>query len=376
MSVHVGGFWFPSETIHHLLTTAYSVPNVTPHDALDTAIIYFVDYKFLHCPNLIEHHINDNSGTLAKGHLLVCRLAFVDDGLKAPDLSLDQSTRACADHWFPPSVRELEIFKDVRYIQCEYTGYRTVPVIRSKEKEYDMTPQQKRRPNMPKWLRRRHEFGRTFIYLPPGVPASYIYADDGNNSDNTSESDSSESFLCPHTRRGTARKGAASDSGYSASADAPFEVAARGPAPTPAIILVNRNLRNPLTHALDAELRVPNHGSIAHRELGFGVPRLHLSRPSTRLSLPPWFFYRYRPLPLAALLTALHAHLQVVAVYTGKCTSSCALRGSGTQGSAVIAVCADREYVSPAQMHAPQTRQVYVGSDRLISSVLSSLGQE
>ncbi|KAH9911932.1 uncharacterized protein BXZ73DRAFT_82582 [Epithele typhae] len=187
MSVHVGGFWFPSEAVHHLLTKAYGIRDVTPQDAPFTATLYFVDYDYLNCPSLIEHPVRDKSGKLAQGYVLVCRLAFVDDGLEVPDLSLDQSATACADHWFPPWLRDLEVFKDVRYLQYEYTEYFTIPIIYSKEQEYDWTPQRKRRPGMPDWLRKRHEWGRTFAYVPPGVPALYVYDDD--NSTNTSDSD-------------------------------------------------------------------------------------------------------------------------------------------------------------------------------------------
>ncbi|KAH9905535.1 uncharacterized protein BXZ73DRAFT_85092, partial [Epithele typhae] len=187
MSVHVGGFWFPSEAVHHLVMKAYGIADVTPQDAPFAATLYFHDNNWIHCPSLIEHRVRDESGKLAQGYVLVCRLAFVDDGLEVPDLSLDQSAMACADYWFPPWLRELEVFKDVRYIQYEYTGYITIPIIYSKEKEYDMTPQQRRYPSMPKWLQKRHEWGDTFTYVPPGVPALYVYdEDDGADTDSDS----------------------------------------------------------------------------------------------------------------------------------------------------------------------------------------------
>ncbi|KAH9912316.1 uncharacterized protein BXZ73DRAFT_82390 [Epithele typhae] len=191
MSVHVGGFWFPADAVHHLLMKAYGLANVTPQDAPFAATLYFHDNDDLNCPSLIEHHVRDGSGKPVQGHVLVCRLAFVDDGLEVPDLSLDQSAMACADYWFPPWLRELEVFKDVRYIQYEYTGYITIPIIYWKEKEYDMAPQQNRYPTIPKWLRKRQERGRTFAYMPPGVPALYVYDDD--DSANTTDSDSTQS---------------------------------------------------------------------------------------------------------------------------------------------------------------------------------------
>ncbi|KAH9905536.1 uncharacterized protein BXZ73DRAFT_85093 [Epithele typhae] len=170
MSVHVGGFWFPADAVHHLLMKAYGLANVTPRT-----------------PPSPQHFTSTTTTTSIAPVSL-----SITSGTDLANLSKDTSfAMACADYWFPPWLRELEVFKDVRYIQYEYTGYITIPIIYWKEKEYDMAPQQNRYPTIPKWLRKRQERGRTFAYMPPGVPALYVYDDD--DSANTTDSDSTQS---------------------------------------------------------------------------------------------------------------------------------------------------------------------------------------
>ncbi|KAH9911933.1 uncharacterized protein BXZ73DRAFT_107765 [Epithele typhae] len=210
MSVHIGGFWFPYEAFDDLFMKAYDIPDIT-------APIYFDDCDYLDFPTLIGHDVRDKSGELASGWVLACRLAFVDPGLEVPDLSIDQSTRACADHWFPPWLRGLEDFKKVRYIQYEHNGYIPIPFIESKERECGM-PQQKCCPDMPKRLQKRHEWGRTFTYVPPSVHALYVYDDDDDDDDDDDSANTSDSdFAQPsggtpspwasvqHPRRGVGR---------------------------------------------------------------------------------------------------------------------------------------------------------------------------
>ncbi|KAH9923471.1 uncharacterized protein BXZ73DRAFT_103904 [Epithele typhae] len=124
MSIYIGGFLLGVEHFRHLSVRAYGNGDVD-HPALASEYLSDVDeYLYQHlvldCPEVIKVRDYDTPGKPVIGYLLTCRIAFVWEGEKVPDLSLTEDTRPFIDYWFPPSVRTLDVFKNMKYIQYAY----------------------------------------------------------------------------------------------------------------------------------------------------------------------------------------------------------------------------------------------------------------
>ncbi|KAH9910173.1 uncharacterized protein BXZ73DRAFT_109403 [Epithele typhae] len=200
MSVHIGGFLLTPESLRLLCVSAYGIQDhqIDPGDEFHWAILHFIDNDILECPNLVTYHGVDGNGVPTHKYVLVCRLAFVEDGLDVPDLSLDKTTMAYVNHWFPPWVRALDVFKNAKYVQYLYaTGMVSVAIIRRKIEQYFSGADLKGRPCASLWLREEESEGRFHSYVPPPIPTSYVVPDDDDDDDPGDEIDSERKSLWP-----------------------------------------------------------------------------------------------------------------------------------------------------------------------------------
>ncbi|KAH9938992.1 uncharacterized protein BXZ73DRAFT_76154 [Epithele typhae] len=117
-SSYIGGYLFSEEAAKHILAKACGVPGLEMATILRTRV-YF-DHKFLlRAPNLVPYGPVDSQDFFrcSQGWVLACRFAFVPVGDPAPDVFLDKDAEKVADHWYPRSLRDLEEFKHVKYVQ-------------------------------------------------------------------------------------------------------------------------------------------------------------------------------------------------------------------------------------------------------------------
>ncbi|KAH9931183.1 uncharacterized protein BXZ73DRAFT_101764 [Epithele typhae] len=168
--------WFllSPEQIGHLCIKGYGLSEglVNNHDSpVDAAWDHFYAYN-THNPTGLIPMFRKNSRLLdedLEGYILACRVAFVRPGLKEPDLSLDKASAACADYWFPPSLREMDGFKGVRYVhypvprRLGYPPSFIMNIYDSRTRNHNPLQPVGRAPRRRRWMNKANDGGALFI---------------------------------------------------------------------------------------------------------------------------------------------------------------------------------------------------------------------
>ncbi|KAH9925414.1 uncharacterized protein BXZ73DRAFT_103294 [Epithele typhae] len=146
VEVHLSGYIFSLDAIAHLCVKAYGMSEeyVRKQGTINVAQRFLDKHISQDSPEFIRVGCRScckewNDPTFSQLYLLTCRLAFVAPQAKMPDLSLDEETKAYADYWYPPSLRGLKEFSDVRYVQMRQpTHHGFTRAMTGKQFEYRM----------------------------------------------------------------------------------------------------------------------------------------------------------------------------------------------------------------------------------------------
>ncbi|KAH9917405.1 peptidase S8/S53 domain-containing protein [Epithele typhae] len=185
-SAYVGGYLFSLEAVKHLLVMAYGVHEDVA--TLQTALRVLSQHRDLDSPNFVPYGPIDTNHNCAQGWVLGCRLAFIHSGSSSLDVSLDCKAQAYADYWFPPHLRGLAEFKDVKYVQSRYrrtahpTGF-----IWNKAKECAGEKIRVCPRTRAKWLRGQEQRGQLYPCISPPLPST-LYEDESSESESETES--------------------------------------------------------------------------------------------------------------------------------------------------------------------------------------------
>ncbi|KAH9925408.1 uncharacterized protein BXZ73DRAFT_103288 [Epithele typhae] len=196
-SVHMAGFLFTREAVAQLCIKAYAMNEtyVRHFGPQDAAFLHFQAEGHLDSPKFVRIKVRTVSGKTADRFVLVCRMAYVNPGLNVPDLTFDAPTRAYADYWFPPSIRALDDFKDVKYVKTRFpqddlpsiryietklerrhVAHRNWPLVASMMKRVE-TEREVTRPYLPPRFQPTFEFEASHIRISssqPNVAASAL----------------------------------------------------------------------------------------------------------------------------------------------------------------------------------------------------------
>ncbi|KAH9925402.1 uncharacterized protein BXZ73DRAFT_79061 [Epithele typhae] len=139
--VYFAGFVFSLEAVAQLCIKGYGVAErkLREISPLMAAKDYFNRLRYLDSPEFIpvdcsQCGFRDDRGP--ERYMLVCRIVFVDAGAGCPDLDLEPETKAYSDYWYPPSIRRLPEFAEVRYMIMRHLVPRIPRLVSYKTLEY------------------------------------------------------------------------------------------------------------------------------------------------------------------------------------------------------------------------------------------------
>ncbi|KAH9925394.1 uncharacterized protein BXZ73DRAFT_103276 [Epithele typhae] len=185
--VFLAGYVFSLTAIAHLCMKAYGIPEETIYRVgpLQAANEYLKSYLDLDSPQFIPFDCdqcrNQCDPALKGRFILPCHLAFVDQGMKRPDIPLDADAKAYLDYWYPPSLRRLEHFSDVNFIVTRYPAHHGPRrMIHVKAGEYQLMHLSGQSDEVivqsaVERLKEDEDHGYPASLLGPTLPAKYIF---------------------------------------------------------------------------------------------------------------------------------------------------------------------------------------------------------
>lgn len=128
VQISMAGFLFNKIRVRQLCIEAFKIPPeiVDREGPLTVATVYLDRYACLDSPSFISfsYYRKETPTIVRRGHVLVCRLAYVSPGLAVPALPFDGRTQAYIERWFPQAIRSTVPFEGIQYLQVPYPSNR------------------------------------------------------------------------------------------------------------------------------------------------------------------------------------------------------------------------------------------------------------